>query len=102
METGSTLPSARAGCTLAPQSRGTGAGGGGDAMKKAFVAAAAVLTAVVTSGSGFAQEKVVVWWNKGFYEAEDKALAAVIRNWEAANPDKKIELTFIPLTDVIP
>ncbi|MFL5096294.1 MAG: ABC transporter substrate-binding protein [Xanthobacteraceae bacterium] len=71
-------------------------------MKQAFAAAAAVLIAALTSGSGFAQEKVVVWWNKGFYEAEDKALEAVIKKWEAANPDKKIELTFIPLTDVIP
>ncbi len=71
-------------------------------MKKLFAVAGAILIAALTSGVARTQEKVVVWWNKGFYEAEDKALEAVIQKWEAANPGKKIELTFIPLVDIVP
>src|SRR5262249_45029917 len=71
-------------------------------MHQAFAIVAAGAIAALTSGTAIAQEKVVVWWNKGFYEAEDKALEAVIQKWEAANPGKKIELSFIPLVDVIP
>jgi len=71
-------------------------------MKRLVAAAAAAAFFSLTVGTALAQEKVVVWWNKGFYEAEDKALEAVIAKWEAANPGKKIELSFIPLTDVIP
>lgn len=42
------------------------------------VAAAIALSAV----PGFAQEKLTVWWVKGFYKSEDEALYAAIKKFE--------------------
>ena len=42
------------------------------------VAAAIALSAV----PGFAQEKLTVWWEKGFYKSEDEALYAAIKKFE--------------------
>ncbi len=47
-----------------------------------------------------AQEKVVVWWNKGFYEAEDKALRAAIEKWEKQS-GMKVELSLFATEDMI-
>jgi len=41
--------------------------------------AAGLISAV---GPAFAQEKLTVWWVKGFYKAEDDALFAAIRKFE--------------------
>jgi multiple sugar transport system substrate-binding protein len=51
-------------------------------MRRRLAVAAAVVVAALISGGARAEEKIVVWWNKGFYEAEDKALEAVIRGGE--------------------
>ncbi len=40
-----------------------------------------------------AQEKLTVWWVKGFYKAEDDALFAAIKKFEAKNPNVKVELS---------
>ena len=48
-----------------------------------------------------AQDKLIVWWVKGFYRAEDDALLAAIRKYE----DKtgvKVELSQYPAGDMIP
>ena len=38
-----------------------------------------------------AQEKLTVWWVKGFYKSEDDALFAAIKKFEAKHPKIKIE-----------
>ena len=49
-----------------------------------------------------AQEKLTVWWVKGFYKAEDEALFATIKKFEAKHPKIKIELSQYPIQDMIP
>lgn len=57
--------------------------------------------ALVAAGTAAqAQEKVVVWWNKGFYEAEDKALTAAIQKWEQQS-GSKVELSFFSTEDMV-
>jgi multiple sugar transport system substrate-binding protein len=56
--------------------------------------------AFVMSPRALAQEKINVWWVKGFYKAEDDALSAAIRRYE----DKtgvRIELSQYPVGDMI-
>ena len=62
----------------------------------------AALTALMIGLSGVAgaQDKVVVWWNKGFYPAEDAALNAVIQKWEKQS-GQKIELSFFSTEDMV-
>jgi multiple sugar transport system substrate-binding protein len=59
---------------------------------------AAALTLLVTS-TAFAQGNLVVWWNKGFYPAEDAALQVVIDKWEKKTGGK-VELSMFALEDV--
>jgi len=49
-----------------------------------------------------AQEKLTVWWVKGFYKSEDDALFEAIRRFEAQHKDLKIELSQYPIQDMIP
>ena len=49
-----------------------------------------------------AQEKLTVWWVKGFYKAEDDALFAAIKKFEDKHKDVKIELSQYPIQDMIP
>jgi len=56
--------------------------------------------AFVMPPQALAQEKLNVWWVKGFYKAEDDALSAAIKRYE----DKtgvKVELTQYPVGDMI-
>ena len=53
-------------------------------------------------GPAFAQEKLTVWWVKGFYKAEDDALFAAIRKFEEKNKNIKIDLSLYPIQDMIP
>ena len=58
-------------------------------------------TAFVMSTQAVAQEKLNVWWVKGFYKSEDDALFSAIKKYE----DKtgvKIELSQYPVGDMIP
>ena len=61
--------------------------------------AAGLISAV---GPVFAQEKLTVWWVKGFYKAEDDALFAAIRKFEEKNKNIKIDLSLYPIQDMIP
>jgi len=57
-------------------------------------------TALVVSTQAVGQEKLNVWWVKGFYKSEDDALLAAIRKFE----DKtgvKVELSQYPAQDMI-
>ncbi len=64
----------------------------------AAVAAAFAFSAV----PGQAQEKLTVWWVKGFYKSEDDALYAAIKAYETKNPGVKIELSQYAVQDMIP
>src|SRR5262249_46099299 len=53
------------------------------------------------SGVASAQEKLTVWWVKGFYKSEDDALFAAIKKYE----DKtgvKVDLSQYAVQDMIP
>jgi multiple sugar transport system substrate-binding protein len=58
-------------------------------------------TAFVFASQAMAQEKLTVWWVRGFYKSEDDALFAAIKKYE----DKtgvKVELSQYPVQDMIP
>ncbi len=61
--------------------------------------AAGLLTA---AGPAMSQEKLTVWWVKGFYKAEDDALFVAIKKFEEKNKGIKIELSQYPIQDMIP
>ncbi len=72
-------------------------------MKLKVVVTAALLAAgLVAGGAASAQEKLTVWWVKGFYKAEDDALFAAIKKYEAKYKNVKIELSQYPIQDMIP
>jgi multiple sugar transport system substrate-binding protein len=53
------------------------------------------------AGHALAQEKLTVWWVKGFYKSEDDALFDAIRKFEQRT-GVKIELSQYPVQDMIP
>ncbi|MFL6663185.1 MAG: extracellular solute-binding protein, partial [Rhizobacter sp.] len=53
------------------------------------------------AGQALAQEKLTVWWVKGFYKSEDDALFDAIRKFEQRT-GVKIELSQYPVQDMIP
>nr|WP_086003122.1 ABC transporter substrate-binding protein [Polaromonas sp. JS666] len=59
-------------------------------------------TALLAGGHAAAQEKLTVWWVKGFYKAEDDALFAAIKKYEDKHKGVKIELSQYPIQDMIP
>jgi len=69
---------------------------------KTVFAATLVAAGLVAVGQANAQEKLTVWWVKGFYKAEDDALFAAIKKYEAKNKNVKIELSQYPIQDMIP
>ena len=72
---------------------------------KMFVRIAAALVAAGALAAAMpvaAQEKLTVWWVKGFYKSEDDALFAAIKKFEEKNKDVKIELSQYPVQDMIP
>jgi multiple sugar transport system substrate-binding protein len=61
----------------------------------------AVACGIVFSGAATAQEKITIWWVKGFYKSEDAALFAAIKKFE----DKagvKVDLSQYAVQDMIP
>jgi len=58
--------------------------------------------ALAFAGQAMAQEKLTVWWVKGFYKSEDDALFAAIKKFEAKHPKIKIELSQYAIQDMIP
>ncbi len=72
-------------------------------MKLKMIAIAGMAVAGLLAGAqASAQEKLTVWWVKGFYKAEDDALFAAIRKYEAKNKNVKVELSQYPIQDMIP
>jgi multiple sugar transport system substrate-binding protein len=69
---------------------------------KLLATAACVSSALLASGMAQAQEKLTVWWGKGFYKAEDDALFAAIKKFEAKNPKIKIDLSLYAPQEMIP
>jgi multiple sugar transport system substrate-binding protein len=67
-----------------------------------LLTSALVAAGLVAAGPALAQEKLTVWWVKGFYKAEDDALFAAIKKFEAKHPKIKIELSQYPVQDMIP
>jgi len=64
-------------------------------------AAALVAAGMLAAGPVAAQEKLVVWWVKGFYKSEDDALFAAIKKFEEKT-GVKVELSQYPVQDMIP
>jgi multiple sugar transport system substrate-binding protein len=69
---------------------------------KTLIACAFVGAGLVSAGPAWAQDKLTVWWGKGFYKAEDDALYAAIKKFEAANPKVKIDLSLYAPQEMIP
>ena len=72
-------------------------------MKRSIglAAAAAIAAAAFGSAPAAAQEKLTVWWVKGFYKSEDDALFEAIRKFEQKS-GVKIELSQYAVQDMIP
>jgi len=71
-------------------------------VKSTWIAAAAVAACALSAGPALAQEKLTVWWAKGFYKAEDDALYAAIKKFETKYPKIKIDLSLYAPQEAIP
>ena len=72
-------------------------------MKLKLILAASLLAmGAVTTSAAFAQEKLTVWWAKGYYPQEDKALYDAIAKFEKKNPKYKIDLSLYAPQESIP
>jgi multiple sugar transport system substrate-binding protein len=68
---------------------------------KRFIIGAVAAAMLASAGPVLAQDKLTVWWVKGFYKSEDDALYAAIKKYE----DKtgvKVELSQYAVQDMIP
>jgi len=70
-------------------------------LRKLAIAIAAGAAMLVGSTAAQAQQKLTVWWVKGFYKSEDDALYDAIKKYEAKT-GVKIELSQYPIQDMIP
>ena len=71
-------------------------------FKPTLVACALAAAGLLAHGQAAAQEKLTVWWVKGFYKSEDDALFEAIKKFEAKHKNIKIELSQYPIQDMIP
>ncbi|WP_395703608.1 ABC transporter substrate-binding protein [Aquabacterium sp.] len=71
-------------------------------LKRTTWLACALASSLLAAGPALAQEKLTVWWVKGFYKAEDDALFAAIKKFEEKNKGIKVELSQYPVQDTIP
>ena len=71
-------------------------------LKKIGIACALVASGLWAAGPVMAQEKITVWWGKGFYKAEDDALFAAIKKFETKYPKYKIDLSLYAPQEAIP
>jgi multiple sugar transport system substrate-binding protein len=69
---------------------------------RTILASAMIAGGLLAGGHAVAQDKLTVWWVKGFYQAEDQALFDAIKKYEAKNKGVKIELSQYPIQDMIP
>ncbi len=70
-------------------------------FKTVLVASLLALGATTTS-MAFAQEKLTVWWAKGYYPQEDQGIFDAIKKFEAKNPKYKIELSLYAPQETVP
>ena len=66
-----------------------------------YLVGAIAACALMAAGPAGAQDKLTVWWGKGFYKAEDDALLEVIKKFEAKT-GTKVELSQYAIQDMIP
>jgi multiple sugar transport system substrate-binding protein len=71
-------------------------------LKTTGMACAWMAAGLLAAAPAFAQEKITVWWGKGFYKAEDDALFAAIKKFEAKYPKYKIDLSLYAPQEAIP
>jgi len=69
---------------------------------KSLITPTLLALGLIASGQAMAQEKLTVWWVKGFYKAEDDALFAAIKKFEDKYKGVKVELSQYPVQDMIP
>ena len=69
-------------------------------MKK-LIAGAIAAGLLAAASPAVAQEKLTVWWVKGFYKAEDDALFEAIKKYEAKS-GVKVDLSQYAVQDMIP
>lgn len=62
-------------------------------------AAAAVLAGGFVSATAASAETLTIWWNKGFYPAEDEAFNQVVADWEKKTGNK-VNLSYYSTTDI--
>ena len=70
-------------------------------MFRHFALAAFAAGALAFASHAMAQEKLTVWWVKGFYKSEDDALFEAIKKFEAKT-GVKVDLSQYPVQDMIP
>src|SRR5437762_9436888 len=70
-------------------------------MRALAYAVSAAIGLLYTAAPVMAQQKITVWWVKGFYKSEDDALNEAIRKFEAKT-GVKVELSQYAIQDMIP
>ncbi|TMG88307.1 MAG: carbohydrate ABC transporter substrate-binding protein [Betaproteobacteria bacterium] len=68
---------------------------------RSFVFAAAAAAGLALGGPAIAQEKLTVWWAKGFYKSEDDALLQAVKKFEQKT-GVTVDLSQYPVQDMIP
>jgi multiple sugar transport system substrate-binding protein len=71
-------------------------------QRKTWLALACAGATLLAGAPAAAQEKLTVWWGKGFYKAEDDALFAAIKKFEAKYPKVKVDLSLYAPQEMIP
>src|SRR5213592_2645822 len=68
---------------------------------RSLVFAAAAAAGLALGGPAIAQEKLTVWWAKGFYKSEDDALLQAVKKFEQKT-GVTVDLSQYPVQDMIP
>jgi multiple sugar transport system substrate-binding protein len=71
-------------------------------LKKIGLACALAAAGLMAMTPAMAQDKLTVWWAKGYYKGEDDALFAAIKKFEAKYPKVKVELSLYAPQESIP
>jgi multiple sugar transport system substrate-binding protein len=71
-------------------------------LKKIGLACALAAAGMWMAAPAMAQDKLTVWWAKGYYKGEDDALFAAIKKFEAKYPKIKIDLSLYAPQESIP
>jgi multiple sugar transport system substrate-binding protein len=71
-------------------------------LKKLGLAGALMAAGLMAAAPVLAQEKLTVWWAKGYYKGEDDALFAAIKKFETKYPKIKIDLSLYAPQESIP